>query len=299
MRRAFTMVELMLAVVLLGVMTVSALLTFRAVTTGWRVSREYLDRLERTDYAIDQLVSGLKCAYYPHAGSQNEEHGFVLTDNGNGENPDDSDLIEWSKKGSAMIGGSAAGDSVHRIQVMVLEEGDNTWGERIETTGLYARVKPMAKVMVSDTVGEEDDFSFSNNELYRPILIAKGVEGFNCQVQAKPPDDSSKKEDSGSFEDEYSESNSVPYKVQLTFYIAREDPEYLSQKKMVPVMRTVRIPVHEQSQDGAGIPGEEEKKSGGPRTGTGGKPGGNRPGGNRPDGAAPPGGGAMPGGPPR
>lgn len=265
MKRAFTMVELMLAVVLLGVMTVTSLLTFRAVTTGWRVSREYVDRLERTDYAIDQLVSGLRCTYYSHSGKQDENCGFVLIDNGNGDSPDNSDVIEWSKKGPAMVGGSAASDAVHRIQVMVLEEGDSTWGERIEKTGLYARVKPLAKVMPSEMDAGKDEFSFDNEELYRPVLIAKDVEGFNCTVQAELPDGSSSKEDANSFEDVFSKSNSVPYKVQLTFYIAREDPEYLSQKKLVPILRTVRIPVHEQSLDGAVLPGEAAKESGGAR----------------------------------
>ena len=63
MKRGFTLLELIMAVTLLGVMTAVTFATFRAVTNGWRVSREYLDRLERTDYALDQLVSGLKCAY--------------------------------------------------------------------------------------------------------------------------------------------------------------------------------------------------------------------------------------------
>lgn len=262
MRKAFTLLELILAVTLVGVMTAVATLTFRAVTNGWRVSREYMDRLERTDYAIDQLVSGLKCCYYPHTGSQNGEYGFFLTDNGDGDSPRDSDTIEWTKLGSAMVGSSARGDTVHRIQVMVLEEGNDDWGERVERTGLYARVMPHAKV-ITDETEDEKEFTFASDEYYRPILIAKDVEGFNCRVMKKAPEGGDQKVDKSDWEDEFPESNSVPYKVQLTFYIEKEDPEYRSQKKRIPLLRSITLPVHEQSLDGAALPGDETSSKGG------------------------------------
>lgn len=265
MKRGFTLVELLLAVLLLGMMSVVSIVTYRAVTNGWRVSREYMDTLQRTDYSLDQLVSGLKCAYYPHNGEQSYDYGFQLTNNGDGESPRESDVIEWTKKGPALVGGSSAGDATHRIQVRVLEEGDSTWGERIEKTGLYARVKPMAKVMPgSSSHTDADEFTFANDELYRPVLIATGVEGFDCRVQAKEPEDvgGNKKEDKDAFEDEFDASNSVPYKVQMTFYVEKEDPEYASRRQRVPILRVVRLPVHEQSLDAATLPGNEKESRG-------------------------------------
>lgn len=261
MKKGFTLIELMLAVSLLGVMTVVTILTFRSVTNGWRVSREYVDRLERSDYAIDQLVSGLKCAYYPHGGEQSYDYGFSLIDNGDGDSPRESDVIEWTKKGAAMIGGSATGDAIHRIQVMVLEEGDRTWGEEIEKTGLYARVKPMAKVMPEGLSTDEEEFTFQSDELYRPILIAKDVEGFNCRVMPEIPDNAGDdaKIDKSNWEDEFDKSNSIPYKVQLTMYVLKEDPEYRSRKVRMPILRCIRMPVHEQSLDGAALPSDAEK----------------------------------------
>lgn len=265
MKRGFTLLELVLAVMLLAIMTTVAIVTFRAVTTGWRVSREYVDRLERVDYALDQFVSGLKCAYYPHSGEQSFDYGFQLTDNGDGDSPRESDIIEWTKKGPAMLGDSAYGDAVHRIQVRILEEGDSTWGERIERTGLYARVKPMAKVMPEDDGKGEEEFTFDNDELYRPMLVAADVDGFNCRVQATEPTigGKGKKEDKDAYEDEFSASNSVPYKVQLTFYVKKEDPDYASHTQRVPLLRVVRLPVHEQSLDGSSLPDGDKKGAGG------------------------------------
>ena len=128
MRRAFTLVEILLAVVLLGVVTAVTMMTFNAVTHGWQSSTDYLDKMQRTDYALNQVVSGLRSMYYPHDGSQNEKYGFVLIDKGDGEDPRRSDVIEWSKLGSAIVGTkSDKADSVHRVQVMVLEEGENDY----------------------------------------------------------------------------------------------------------------------------------------------------------------------------
>ena len=140
---------------------------------------------------------------------------------------------------------------------MVLEEGDSKWGDRIERTGLYARVKPLASVIPEGSGREEDEFNFGNDELYRPILIAAGVDGFNCRVLAKEPESTdAKKQDKDDFEDEFSASNSLPYKVQLTFYMDKEDPEYASRRTRVPLMRIVRMPSHEQSLDGASLPSD-------------------------------------------
>ncbi|MBO6066655.1 MAG: prepilin-type N-terminal cleavage/methylation domain-containing protein, partial [Kiritimatiellae bacterium] len=140
MRRGFTMVELLLATLLLGVLTALSMLTFNAVSNGWQISADYMDKLERTDFALNQLVSGLRSMYYPHDGNQSYDYGFVLDDRGDGDDPDRSDVIEWSKIGSALVGNkSAVADTVHRVQVMVLEEGNRDYREAIEVTGLYAR----------------------------------------------------------------------------------------------------------------------------------------------------------------
>lgn len=272
MRRAFTLVEILTAVVLLGMMTTIGILTYRSVVSGWRVSRDYMDRLERTDYALDQLVSALKCACYPHNGDQTYDYGFQLTDNGDGDNPRNSDVIEWTTLHNPLIGGSATKNGVHRMQLRVLEEGDSTWGERIERTGLYCRVRPLTKIIPESTSGNDNEkFSFANDELYRPILIAKDVDGFNCRVQAEPSKDDKgqKKEDSRAFEDEFTASNAVPYKVQLTFYLPKEDPEFASRKIRIPSMRVVRLPLYEQSLDGATLPGKD--KQGGKGSSGGGK----------------------------
>ena len=306
MSRAFTMIELLLAVVLVGIMTTFAMLTFRSVSRSWQVSTDYMDKLQRTDFALNQVVSGLRSLYYPHEGSQKEEYGFVLEDHGSGEEPDRSDVIEWSKRGTAIIGNKSAGaDTVHRVRLMVLEEGNRDYKDEIEVTGLYARYCPDATLRPKNN-RDDIDFSFANDEMYQPVLVADGIVGFNCRVLP----DKKKVEaenDESLFEDKWDSSNSVPYKVELTFWLADADGRSY-RSNTAPVMRIVRLPLHEQSLDGAALPNSEaEKKKNAPppRGVRPGGAGGSRPaggGGSRPTppggsgggGVSPVGGGARP-----
>ena len=261
MRRAFTMIEMLLAVLLVGVLTTVSIMTFNAVSRGWQISTDYMDKMQRTDFALNQVISGLRSMYYPHDGRQDDRYGFVLTDNGNGEDPDDSDVIEWSKTGSAIVGNkSSVADTVHRVQVMVLEEGNRDYRDEVAVTGLYARQCPDVALRPKDNP-DNIDFSFANEDMYQPVLIADGVVGFNCRV-LKTADQIKSKNDDRAFEDVFTESNSVPYKVELTFRIA--DPEGRSYRSnTAPVMRIVRIPIHEQSLDGASTPASETGKADG------------------------------------
>lgn len=305
LQKGFTLIEIMAAVAILAVITLFSVLSFNAITKGWEVSTEYMDKMQRTDYALNQVVSALRSMYYPHNGEQSYDYGFQLTDNGDGEDPDSSDLIEFSKTGSAIIGNrNAVADTVHRVQVMILEEGSREWGTEIMKTGLYARQCPDVALRPKD---DDVDYTFANDEMYAPVLIADGVVGFNCRVLKDQEQAKAKAGDEPKFEDEWEASNSVPYKVELTFRVA--DPEGRSYRtNTAPVMRIIRIPVFEQSQDGAATPSDAEKDgAAGGRRGGGSTTGGNRgqtgggtrgpAGGGSPGGG--PGGGGMGGGGPR
>lgn len=271
-RGGFTLVEIVCAVVLVGVVTTVAIATFNAVSRGWEISTDYIDKLQRTDYALNQVVASLRSMYYPADDEQTYDHGFMLTDNGEGEDPARSDVIEWSRLAS--IGDRDRNSaSTHRVQLMVLEEGSAEYGRNgeIGATGLYMRQRPDPGIQPKD--GDDDeDCTFGNKELYEPMLVAAGIVGFNCRVLKEEPaqTDSKASYEKDDFEDTWDSSNSVPYKVELTFRIA--DPEGRSYRtNTAPVMRIVRIPMYEQSQDGAATPSAVEDnvkgKGGGKRSG--------------------------------
>ena len=68
MKRAFTMIEILLATLITAVLTTLSIVTFNAVSNGWQISTDYVDKTQRTDFALNQLVSGLRSMYYPHDG---------------------------------------------------------------------------------------------------------------------------------------------------------------------------------------------------------------------------------------
>ena len=276
-RSGFTLVEMLVATVIVGIVMTIALLSFNAVTTGWEESNAYIDRNQRSDYALDQVTAALRSMYYPHTGEQSYDYGFILTDNGEGEDPSSSDVIEFTKLGSALIGSRTAGDTVHRVQIMVLEEGKRAYDETVEKTGLYVRMCKDKQLNPTDD-REIDDFTLGNEELYKPVLLVPGVKGFNCRVQKSADQSSDEKEnDKKTFEDEWSSSNSVPYKVELTFRTTDTDSASYEHQDTI-AMRIVRIPVHEQSNDGAKLPSDEasqkDPRAGGSGSGNGGKTGG-------------------------
>ena len=281
MRRAFTMIEMLLATMLVGVLTTLSILTFQAVTHGWQASTDYLDKMQRTDYALNQLIIALRSAYWPEegdgssgkssdttkgggrkGGGNRNQYGFYDPYDREGERPSDSDIIEWTKKGSALIGSeNAMADSVHRVRVMILEEGDTEDGdddkfekfkfrEPVKKTGLYARafVDP---ALASDT-NEKDDV----REYYpQPTLVADGVVGFRCRNWVSKPDskssvDVSYDKDSDAIQNTF-EDKGFPYAVELTLFMEKQDDDFFSQKEKSSVVRVIKIPIYESSQGGS------------------------------------------------
>ena len=284
MKRGFTMIEMLLAIFLVGVLTTLAFLTFQSVAKGWQASTDYLDKMQRTDYAFNQLIVALRSAYWPEsgdagtgsgksarttkgAGNKGEErnqYGFYDPYDREGERPSDSDIVEWTKKGSALIGSeNVMADTVHRVRVMILEEGDTEDGdddkfvkfkfrEAVKKTGLYARafVDP---ALASDT-SEEDDA----RELYpQPTLVADGVVGFRCRTIKEPPSKTNGKsgkkgsydKESDAIQDTFEDAG-FPYAVELTLFIEKREEGFFSQKEKSTIVRVVKIPVYEHSQGG-------------------------------------------------
>ena len=273
----FTMIELLLATMLVGVLTTLSILTFQAVTHGWQASTDYLDKMQRTDYALNQLIIALRSSYWPEEGettsgktaettkraSENvadrNQYGFYDPYDREGNRSSDSDIIEWTKKGSALIGSeNAMADSVHRVRVMILEEGATEDGdddkferfkfrEAIKKTGLYARafVDP---ALASDTSEKDDAHDFYP----QPTLVADGVVGFRCRTIKEPPSKTNDKsgnkgsyeKDSDAIEDTF-EDTGFPYAVELTLFIEKRDDEFFSQKEKSTVVRVVKIPIYE------------------------------------------------------
>ncbi len=306
MRRAFTLVEVLMAVMIFSIMTIIGGVTFNSVINGWKRSTAAAERMQGADYALNQIAVGLRSAYYPADGNQKDEWGFALIDGGDGEDIRSSDMIEFSKLGNAIIGDkSTLAETSHRVRLWVEDERSKD-----EPGGLWARV------WNPDLFSEEGNDNFDDEEYGEEFLLVEDIVGFDCVVQK----DFKETENDGrpKWEETWDTSNCIPYRVKLTFRLKAPDKG----EEPLPLLRVVEIPVAPFSQApfavGSGESGSGKTsddaggKTGGGKGGTagggnggspgpgggrsGGGPGGGRPGGG--PGVGPGGGGAPPGGGP-
>ena len=279
-RRGFTLIELLMSVIITAIMMTVCFITFNTSIRCWSRSAAVADTVRNAEYALTQVVSGLRSAYYPTTGKQDYAYGFQLYDNG--EDPEDSDTIQWVKLGTSIVGNrSQLSETPHTVRVWVQKEGRDGPG------GLWVKAGRL-DLLVDDPDVEVD---FNDDEQFEPYPLIEGVQGFDCKVQSKP--DSVEGDGTPKWEDTWDTSNSIPYRVKLTFWMtpAKETGE------PVPIMRVVEIPLWDISQNPVTVSSDDEDegkvKKGGKSSSGGKSSGGGRSSGG---GTVPAGGGAGGGG---
>jgi len=278
-RSGFTLIELLMSVIITAIMMTVCFITFNTAIRCWQRSADLADTVRNAEYALTQVVSGLRSAYYPTTGKQDYAYGFQLYDNG--DDPEDSDTIQWIKLGTSIVGNrSQLSETPHTVRVWAQKEGRDGPG------GLWVKAGRL-DLLVDD---EDMDIDFEDDKQFEPYPLIDGVQGFDCKVQSKP--DSVEGDGTPKWEDTWDASNTIPYRVKLTFWMKptekRGDP--------VPVMRVVEIPLWDISQNPVTVSSEDGATGGkkGGKTSGGGTSGGSGTSGG--GGSAPPGGGVPPGG---
>lgn len=262
-RRGFTLIELLMAVIITAIMMTVCFITFNTAIRCWSRSAAVADTVRNAEYALTQVISGLRSAYYPTTGKQDYAYGFQLYDNG--EDPEDSDTIQWVKLGTSIVGNrSQLSETPHTVRLWVQKEGRDGPG------GLW--VKAGRLDLLADDPDVEVDFN--DDEQFEPYPLIDGIQGFDCKVQSKP--DSVESDGTPKWEDTWDTSNSIPYRVKLTFWMtpAKETGE------PVPIMRVVEIPLWDISQNPVTVSSEEgagKDKKGGKSSSGGKSSGGNAP----------------------
>lgn len=192
-RRGFTLVEVLVALTLLGLLSVMLFTSFHAVTRAWEVGRETIDNTNHADYLLDQLVAALRSAYHP--GDQSQEYGFILTDQG-----DDEDAIEWTKTGPTLVGEDAEFAAVpHRVRVTANPDDGFTvraWRQDLN---------------------HDDDFDPLNDDTVGEIHLSPRVVGLNCRVL--DPDQEKTLADELNWIDEWTATNEIPSTLELTLFL--------------------------------------------------------------------------------
>lgn len=286
------MLEILLAIMILSIMTIISALVFQTVVHNWTLATDMADNMQRVDYITAQVTYALRSAYFPTSEKTTEADGFMLLNGNENNDPDESDVISWTKLGPAIVGrNSRFARSPHRVTLFVRSERD---ADEEHPAGLIAQV-------IGEDKFRPDDFDEDDETNWDWFLLGSQVQGFNCRVLDKNEPFS---HGMANWQDIWDTSNSIPRRVQLTFWMKPIEED----KDPYPVVRVLEIPLWDISQnpiktDSTGSGSRKGNKSGGSKTGgKGGGSGGGAGGGNRP-GGAPPGtggggrsGGGIPGG---
>ncbi len=226
-RRAagFTLLELIMAIMILSVMMLLSFFCFDAVVQSWNAGIEMSDSMGQADHVMEQLASGLRSAYYPDTGAQLDDYGFQFTDGGEG--PGALDGISWVKIGRALVGEECGfADSPHRINVYVDD------GAKSDSKGLA--VSAWRVDLQLDEFDPEEDVT--------PVSLSPRVIGLNCRMLDK---DQPMKDEEPNWQDEWKFSNSIPKAVEVTLYM--EPPQ--DKDEPLEVKRIVEIPMFDLSQN--------------------------------------------------
>jgi len=271
-----TLVELLLAIAIMGVIIGVVAATFHTAVTSWRTSANVADTGHYAAAASEQIYMALRSAYYPESNSPLDKYGFSHTDDG--DPPNSRDSFSWVKIGDALIGEDSPYAGVpHRVVLEVLDKSAP------QGPGLYVRSWRLD--------GQPEDFDPDVD--VAPLLLSSAVIGLNCQMQ-DPDASPMTHSDPIEWLDEWEPTNRVPQAVRFALVMAPSGPK----AEPLVVERFADIPMAEMSWNPT-VTGSDNQRGGrgsrrGSQTGQAGQgnrvitgegirtdSGGNQPGGSR------------------
>lgn len=245
-KSAFTLIELILSISLLAVITVTAYLCLSTATRSWRVGVEAADAVNHGDYIMEQILMGLRSAYYPEVGTVDGsagQYGMQLVNDGDEESARDS--LTWVKLGSALVGAdSEVANTPHKVVLSIVGKGESG-NEELDAGGLVLTSWRMSAL--------PEDFDPEDENFVKPLLLMPGVVGLNFRVfnpkdnleEGKLPgveEESSLELDDEEkwIDDDWTGdyTNRLPYAVEATLYL--EPPDDRSDP--IKVQRVTTLP---------------------------------------------------------
>ncbi len=210
----FTLLEAMLALGILALVATIAYTALGIVVGGWRRGSVMADSLQRGDLVMEQLIMGLRSAYYPDTRQPNPLYGFQHeTDGWHGIG---SETISWVKLGGALVGEDQPYvGSPHRVRFFLREDENG---------------RPAAAVTAWQIFGQMDDFEPDDLE---PIWLSDRIVGFSCRAAWQRVDDEIQ------WESPWEDTNRLPTVVELTLLLEAPD----AGDPPIEIKRVVGIPV--------------------------------------------------------
>jgi prepilin-type N-terminal cleavage/methylation domain-containing protein len=236
----FTLVELLVAVALLGMAMAMTFTTFYSVSKAWQRGTAMADDLDHGEYVMEQIACGLRSAFYPPSGGTTSSnsvntnaantsinaisatsslgggYGFVLEDHGNGVGAED--VISWVKTGTALLGlNDPLYKGLHRVRLSIEDNGDAGSAVAVRAWRPYA-----------------NSINFDPMQII-PHFVSGKVVGLDCRVAKQMKDNNWDWTDTW----ENEATNCLPLAVEVTLYLEPLDRN----EPPVELRRTIEIPV--------------------------------------------------------
>lgn len=223
-KAGFTLLEILVAVVILGMTFIVIWKTFAATIDGWTRGTKFLEEMHHGDFVMDQLVSSLRSAAF--YASTPDKYGFWLEAKG-GQYP--RDTISWVSSSMAfMPPDSDLRHGLHRLEVTIddNEDGDDSF-----------------------TVSAWSHFAEREEVDPEPMHITSKVRGLECEVYDF---------ENETWDDEWEDTNAVPRLIRITLLMQApkkyDPPMKLSRLIEIPIAPAVTGAVVEAQQGGDGQP---------------------------------------------
>lgn len=184
-RNGFTLLEVMIAIVILVIAMTIAWQTFSSVTRAWTNARKLMDNTHHGDFVMTQLASALRSmAFFD---SLPEKYGFRMEDNSSGEYGEHS--ISWVTASSAFVPrGEFAEHGLHRIEVGAGKDEEGNEG---------------LLVTVWSHLADEEDIE------KKSWVVSENIKGLTCHVYNQEEED---------WDTEWEDTNSIPGLIHITLY---------------------------------------------------------------------------------
>jgi prepilin-type N-terminal cleavage/methylation domain-containing protein len=184
--RGFTLLEILIAMVILSIALTVAWQTFSTATRAWTGGRELMDKIHHGDFILTQLAASLRSmAFFDSAP---DKYTFRMENNpaGYGEH-----TISWVTASGAFIPpGEVFQHGLHRIEIGGGRDEDGT-------EGLVVTVWPH--------LADEDEVT------KKSWFVSENIKGLRCRVYDT-------KKDSEGWKDAWEYTNAIPGLIEITLY---------------------------------------------------------------------------------
>ncbi len=205
----FTLLELIVALVIMVIAFSIAFQAFSGTIRGWKRGTEVLDGIKHGDFAMSQLVSAINSTIYFF----NPRKTYAFTIEKGSESGLPADEISFVTSSSAfMPHNSPFATGPHRITLFIDDED----GE----PALFAFAMPA----IDEPEEFEEDYDTD------PILVSTAVQGIELLIWDADTED---------WTEEWEKENSVPERILLTVFVASDNED----DEPIEFSRVINIPV--------------------------------------------------------